>query len=732
MSTDNPRYEAIRTAAARRPRSFERPTGTDGRVLGVAELFGRNTFGVHEIRGVLDEDVVQRFIDTVEHGKPLDRDVAEAIAGAVLRWATQRGVTHFCHWFQPMTGATAEKHDSFLTFRGDRPILALTGDQLLQSEPDASSFPSGGMRTTFEARGYTAWDPTSPMFIMERTNGATLCIPSVFVSYHGDALDKKTPLLRSMDAIGEQALRLCRLLGDDDVTRVIPTAGPEQEYFLVDKAYASLRPDLLIAGRTLIGHRPPKGQTMEDHYFGSIPARVQAFMHELETELYKVGVPAKTRHNEVAPSQFEIAVIYSEANVAADHNQILMELLRKVAERHDFHAVLHEKPFEGVNGSGKHLNWSLAAVTPAGRRNLFEPGATPGQNVRFLAFLSAVLLGVYRYGALLRASVASHGNDFRLGANEAPPAIISVFLGHVLSRICDAIASGKDLPNSPEEAMIEVGVHRLPRVARDNTDRNRTSPFAFTGDKFEFRAVGANMSISFPLTCLHAAVSDGIRQVCDWADEAGGGEAGVYQAIRRALIDSAPIRFDGNNYDPAWVEEAERRGLPNLRATPEALEVLRQPEVIDLMKRSGIYRPEELASNYRVRVERYVTTADIECDVMRDLVDQVVLPAALAERAAIGSDLVTTHTIQELLTEEDTAHFDWLNQHIAELRAARAELDAALAGASGLEGAGRARWYAGNVVSALATLRRACDAIEARITDSRWPLPRYREMLFQR
>ncbi|MGM0575104.1 MAG: glutamine synthetase III [Myxococcota bacterium] len=724
----NPRYRAIRIASSRKPRKFDRPADGSGRPVPVRDYYGSLTFGVGEMREHLPAATVRRFLDAIEHGHTLEPDLADRIAQGALDWALERGVTHFCHWFHPMTGSTAEKHDAFLSFDDQRPISRFTGEQLIQSEPDASSFPSGGIRTTFEARGYTAWDPTSPMFIMERTNGSTLCIPSAFFSYHGDALDKKTPLLRSMEAIHTQAVRLLHLLGDEDVTRVVATAGPEQEYFLVDRAYEALRPDLRIAGRTILGAPAPKGQTLEDHYFGAIPSRVLAFMHELEAELFKVGVPAQTRHNEVAPSQFELAVLYGEANVAADHNQLVMELIRKVAERHDYTALLHEKPFEGMNGSGKHLNWALADNLG---RNLLDPGDNPSGDPRFLSFLAATLLGVQTHASVLRASIATHGNDFRLGANEAPPAIISAFLGDYLSAVCDAIVAGEEFHHPDEDDTIELGVHRMPQVARHVTDRNRTSPFAFTGNKFEFRAVGSNTAISWPLAVVNTVVADGIARLCDRIEEHGGGEEAIQRTIRETLEETQPIRFEGNNYDPEWLAEAERRGLPNLRTTPEALEVLRDEAATRLFETHSVLTPAELESRYHVKVERYISTVDIEVDVLRNLVNQFVLPAAQAERAANAGDIAGLNAALEGgASEDDVAHLRALDRLIADLRTARAKLDTSVQAARELEGAEQARYYAEQVMPEVEAVRAAADELEEWIADERWTLPRYREMLF--
>ena len=725
MSASTPRFNAVSTASERAVRVYPRPLDREGRPLSVAESFGANVFGPEQMRAHLPSDVLRSFERTTAEGAPLSAALAARIASVVHDWCQARGVTHFCHWFQPMTGSTAEKHDAFLTFDEERPISKLSGGQLIQSEPDASSFPSGGMRSTFEARGYTAWDSTSPMFIMERESGATLCIPSVFVSYTGPALDKKAPLLRSMRALSEAAVELCKDIGETDVNRVIVTAGPEQEYFLVDRAYLALRPDLVIAGRTVLGAPAPRGQMLEDHYFGAIPSRVQAFMHELEHELYKVGVPAKTRHNEVAPCQFEIAVLYREANVAADHNQLVMELLRRVAERHNFACLLHEKPFAGVNGSGKHLNWSMSTNTGS---NLLNPTADPASNTRFLAFLAAVVLGVHRQARVLRAAIATHGNDFRLGANEAPPAIISVFLGEQLTEICDALVAGERPADATGAEVLQLGVDGIPDLAKDSTDRNRTSPFAFTGNKFEFRACGSHMSVSWPTTCVNVAVADGIGALRALIAEKGDVRAAIAEALRQ----SAAVRFEGNNYSDAWVEEAARRSLPNLRKTPEALEALREPRVEALMNALGVLSPDELHSRYHIQLERYISGVDIEVNVTRELIDQAVMPAVLGQLGELATTLsaVKAAGISDAPWEELASPS--FPAEVKALRAARLAVDAAWDAAGALsDPAERARACTDTVVPALDALRAAADLLEPQIADARWSLPRYRELLFQ-
>ena len=713
MSEANARRVAVQIATSRPLRTITPLVDGEGRPLRTSQYFACRVFNVERMKQRLPPEIFSRWSETVEKGAPLERTVADAIAHSVKEWALESGASHFCHWFHPMTGSTAEKHDSFLWFdNGGRPIEKFTGSMLLQSEPDASSFPSGGMRSTFEARGYTAWDPTSPMFLMDGPSGKTLVIPSAFLGYHGESLDEKAPLLRSMESLSRSATKLCGLLGSP-VTRITATIGPEQEYFVIDKAYGALRPDLQVAGRTVLGAAAPKGQSLEDHYFGSIPPRVLAFMEEVEFELYTLGVWAKTRHNEVAPGQFELAPVFTEANVAADHNQLVMQTLRKVADRHGLAMLLHEKPFAGVNGSGKHVNWSMS--TPSGE-NLLEPGLNPAENLRFLAFLAATLLGVHRHAGVLRASIASHGNDFRLGANEAPPAIISVFLGSFLTQIVDGIVSGAVANLPPSQAMIKLGVARLPAINKDNTDRNRTSPFAFTGNKFEFRAVGSSASISFPSACLNAAVADGIDQMLAWIE--GGDDA--LTAVRKALTESSPVRFDGNGYSAEWVTEAESRGLLHARNTPDALAFLNTEAAKGLFERTHVLSRDELHSRYDVRLELYNKKVDIEAEVLKELVDTCVIPSLIAECQAVAG-------APSALAKHRAAALEAAS---AQIFAARTALDTALAGVPDGAMHGTARYLCAAVVPAVAALRDACDLTEKLVADHRWSLPKYREMLF--
>ncbi len=636
-----------------------------------------------------------------------------------------------------MTGETAEKHDAFLSLDGKQnPLEKFSGAQLIQSEPDASSFPSGGMRTTFEARGYTAWDPSSPVFIVEHANGKTLCIPSVFISYHGDALDEKTGLLRSQEALSAKACELLGLIGDTSVKRVVTTLGAEQEYFLIDRAFASLRADLTLTGRSLLGARPPKGQQLEDHYFGSIPARVQAFMAESEHELYKLGVPIKTRHNEVAPSQFETAPIFEEANLATDHNQVTMEVMRKVALRHNFAILFHEKPFAGINGSGKHCNWSMS-VSASGAdldgTNLLEPGKTPHQNLRFLLCLVAVMKGVHTHAGVLRAGIASSGNDHRLGANEAPPAIISMFLGDLLSRILNDIEAGKVDQGNVEAAVIKLGVGQLPEVSKDNTDRNRTSPFAFTGNKFEFRAVGASASTAFPVTLVNAAVADGFAQVTEALKKklpgAKNRDAAIVEVLKDFIRETKAIRFEGNNYSEEWVKEADKRGLPNLRKTPEALRELTSEKAKKLFTSLEIFSEPELASRHHVRVERYVKNLLIEVEALKAMIDTQVLPATFAYHGMLATGAAAAKNAG--VTAPQTETLNRIATLSSALQAKSHALGNALQKAEGFASEDdKAKFLSLDASTLMNEVRALADELEGIVSDEFWPLPKYREMLF--
>src|SRR5258705_3437638 len=654
-----------------------------------SQYFGINILGVRQLRDKLPREVFASLGGAIRHGKKLDLESAPAVAQVIKEWATGRGVTHFTHWFQPQTGLTAEKHDAFLSFDDDRqPIEKFTAAQLIQSEPDASSFPSGGLRATWEARGYTAWNPASPVFIVESAETRTLCIPSVFIGYNGEALDEMTPLLRSSDALSSKAIELLELLGDKGVQRVYTTLGAEQEYFLIDREHFAQRPDLVMAGPSLVGAPPPRGQQLEDHYFGGIPERIQACISEVEHELYKLGVPIITRHNEVAPSQFEMAPLFEETDIAVDHNQMVMATLRKVALRHNLQAVLHEKPFAGINGSGKHCNWSLSIAADNGEldgTNLLKPGKTPHQNLRFLVFLAAILKGVHRHAGLLRAGIASSGNEHRLGANEAPPAIISVFMGSMLTHVIESIASGKASTNAAQ-AMIKLGVARLPEIERDNTDRNRTSPFAFTGNKFEFLAVGSSASIAFPIVLLNAAVAEALEELTEQiranlkrnksVDDV------VLAVVRPIFKETAAVRFEGNNYSEEWVKEAAKRGLPNLRRTPEALEQLVSRPARTLLNKLNILSKAELESRYHVRLERYVKDVLIEMHTLKEMLDTLVLPAAFSYSGSLAAS--AAHAVTAGIKRR--ARVDAANEMGALITSLRERRDALVAAIGKAEG----------------------------------------------
>jgi glutamine synthetase len=702
-----------------------------------SEYFGINTFGVRQMRDKLPRETYAKLVDAVKHGKKLDLDVAPRVAQAIKEWAVTHGATHFTHWFQPQTGLTAEKHDAFLSFDDGQPMEAFGAAQLIQSEPDASSFPSGGLRATWEARGYTAWNPASPVFIAEWAGVKTLCIPSVFVGYNGEALDETTPLLRSSDALSAKSIELLELLGDKGVYRVYTTLGAEQEYFLIDRALFAMRPDLVMAGRTLIGAPPSRGQQLEDHYFGGIPERIQACIAEVEYELYRLGVPIITRHNEVAPSQFEMAPRFEETDVASDHNQLVMATLRRVALRHGLQAILHEKPFAGVNGSGKHCNWAMgiAADNPElDGANLLKPGQTPHQNIRFIVFLAAVLKAVHKHAGLLRAGIGTSGNEHRLGANEAPPAIISVFMGGMLTKVIDAIANGKTTA-SAEQEMIKLGVARLPEIEKDNTDRNRTSPFAFTGNKFEFRAVGSSQSIAFPIVLLNAAVAEAIGEITKElraelkktrkVDDA------VLKVVRPIFKDTSAVRFEGNNYSEEWVKEADKRGLLNLRRTPEALAQLMTKQSHKLLTSLGILSEEELHSRYHVRLERYIKDMLIELHTIRELVDTFVLPAAFEYSGTLAHAAAQAKSAGiKSIPAIDAANA--IGDMITDLQKNRAALGKVIDKAEGMheDPVKQAELLTAGGAEAMAAVRGCCDALECAVSDEYWPLPKYREMLF--
>lgn len=691
--------------------------------LKVIEGFGENVFSTRTMRHYLSESAYRSLMETIRDGTPLNAAIADDVAEAMKTWAIEKGATHFTHWFQPLTGSTAEKHESFIGLDAEgSAIFYFSGKELIKGEPDASSFPSGGLRSTFEARGYTGWDPTSPAFIKTGTNGATLCIPSVFCGYHGEALDKKTPLLRSMHALSTQVCRLGRLFGiEAEGKRGYATLGAEQEYFLIDREVYLERLDLAQTGRTLFGRDPAKHQQMEDHYFGAIKPRVLAFMCDLDRELWRLGVPAKTRHNEVCPGQFEIAPYFEELNLAVDHNMVTMEVLREVADRHGLACLLHEKPFAGVNGSGKHNNWAVCG--PDGK-NWLTPGDNPHENAKFLVMICALLMAVDRHAGLLRATVASAGNDHRLGANEAPPAIVSVFLGDQLTDVIEQLENG-GAARSRAGGMIEVGVSSLPKLARDATDRNRTSPFAFTGNKFEFRAVGSAQSCAGPNVALNTIVTEALDDICTGIEAAIAKGADLNEAVQTELKSvirkHKRIIFNGDNYTVDWVREAEARGLPNFTATPEALDAILAPETVALFGKYKVLSERELKSRYDVYLENYHRIIDIEAACAVTMARTQILPAAIRCQSELAE---TVSRVKACGIESGGAVRDLLS-------AVCAETDRLLEGIQLTEAALATPGHVG-ILAGMQALRTAADRLEGLVPDDHWPLPSYAEMLFLR
>ena len=691
----------------------------------ISEIFASNVFGDAVMKERLPEETYRQVQRTIQTGKRLDDEAARIVANAMKDWAIEKGATHFTHWFQPMTGVTAEKHESFISpDQHGGVIMDFSGKELVRGEPDASSFPSGGLRATFEARGYTAWDPTSYAFIKENV----LCIPTAFCSYGGEALDKKTPLLRSMDALNRECMRIVKLFGHTDVKHIITTVGPEQEYFLIDRKAYEQRKDIIYTGRTLFGAKPPKGQELDDHYFGTIKPRVQAFMNDLNEELWKVGVLAKIEHNEVAPAQHELAPIFTNGNLAADHNQLTMETMQRVAARHGMVCLLHEKPFAGVNGSGKHNNWSLCTDTGV---NLLEPGETPAQNALFLLAFCAVIQAVDDYQDMLRISVASAGNDHRLGANEAPPAIISMFVGTDLEEILNAIESGTAYVGKERE-QLKIGVHALPRFPKDTTDRNRTSPVAFTGNKFEFRAPGSSASISGVNVVLNTAVAESMRQYADVLENSSDFETDLQALIRRVIHDHKRIIFNGNGYDDAWVREAERRGLLNLRTTPDALPYYIAEKNVELFTRHGVYTRTEMEARYEIHLEHYCKVLNIEALTMIDMARRNILPAVSRyihelSDTALAIQSLTTSAVNTFETEQAAEMTGLLADAFQKTK----NLDAALFGAQFVTGSqARADYYRDRVLAAMSELRITVDQLETMTPEDSWPFPSYGELLF--
>ncbi len=698
---------------------------SNGGALGALDLtlpendpFGANVFSIAVQRERLPADVFEKLQATLAGGEALDPSLADAVADAMKEWALEKGATHFTHMFQPLTGSTAEKHDSFFDPGAEGTALAgFSGKELIQGEPDASSFPTGGVRATFEARGYTAWDPTSPAFILENPNGALLCIPTAFASWTGEALDAKIPLLRSMDALSRSAIKALRLLGDADSQRVFTTVGAEQEYFLIDEQYFFERPDLISTGRTLFGAKPPKGHELDDHYFGSIPERILACMLEAELEMRKLGIPVKTRHNEVAPNQYEIAPVFENSNVGSDHQQLMMQVLESVARRYGLVCLLHEKPFAGVNGSGKHNNWSMGTDTGS---NLLDPGDTPAENVHFLFFCAAVIQAVNKHQGLLRASVANIGQDHRLGANEAPPAIISIFLGAELEKVFEAIATGEGDPHTPA-SFLELGATVLPSLPMHGGDRNRTSPFAFTGNKFEFRALGSSMSLAFPNTVLNTIVAEAIDELAGELEQKTSGGAdtatAVIDIVKESYGANKQVCFGGDNYSEEWHAEAEQRGLKNLRTTPDALPEVLDEQTVAAFQNYNVLSKRELESRYEVWLEQYAIRANIEAEETFSIAQTMLLPAALRQLA--------------LIAEAGVSALEGETRELAdELIAALGELKEANAYPGELEGMDLAIHARDKQLAAMDRVRAAADDLEKVVADDFWPLPKYEEMLF--
>ena len=692
----------------------------------IPELYGSLVFNNKIMREKLPKDVYKALRKTIENNTHLELDVANAVATAMKEWAIENGATHFTHWFQPMTGLTAEKHDSFISPIGDGEIaMDFSGKELIKGEPDASSFPSGGLRATFEARGYTAWDPTSPAFIKD----GTLYIPTAFCSYSGEALDKKTPLLRSMETLSNEATKLLNLLGNTEVTSVSTTVGPEQEYFLVDKDLYKKRKDLVFTGRTLLGAMPPKGQEMEDHYFGTLKPRVSAYMHDLDKELWKLGIPAKTKHNEVAPAQHELAPVFETANVAVDHNQLTMEIMKKVAEKHDLVCLLHEKPFDGINGSGKHNNWSMVTNTGV---NLLDPGKNPAENTQFLIFLMAVVKAVDEYADLMRLSVATAGNDHRLGANEAPPAIVSMFLGDELTAILESIESDTFF-GTQKRVRMETGAAVLPHFFKDTTDRNRTSPFAFTGNKFEFRMLGSSLSVSGPNIILNTAVAEILSQFYEELKNTKPGdmEAAVYELVKRTFIEHKKIIFNGNGYTDEWVEEAKRRGLPNMKSTPDALPCFIAGKNVKLFTKHHVFTEGEIHSRYEILLEDYCKTLHIEAKTMKDMICRDFLPALSKYTTKLALAIQTKSQLTDIPCTGERNLLSTLSNAYDDLYTLEEKLESQTLAAESMDDIlETAKYYCNLVIPYMNEIRLIADSVEEYLPDDILPYPNYEQLLF--
>lgn len=722
MSANHVRLQAITSVEAYVPPPISFDPGEEP-----GEIFGENVFSLAVMQKRLPKAVYKSLLSTIEHSAPLDPEMADAVASAMKDWALEKGATHYAHVFYPLTGLTAEKHDSFLDPVGDGSAFAsFSGKTLIQGEPDASSFPNGGLRNTFEARGYTGWDVMSPAYVLENPNGNTLCIPTVFVSMTGEALDHKTPVLRSQQAMAVHAERILRLFGHDP-SRVVSYCGPEQEYFLVDRHFFLARPDLLNAGRTLFGAKPPKGQEFDDHYFGAIPERVLGFMMDTERELFKLGIPAKTRHNEVAPGQFEIAPMFERANVASDHQQLLMTTFKSVAKKHGMECLFHEKPFAGVNGSGKHVNFSLGNTTEG---NLLLPGDNPHDNAQFLVFCAAVIRAVHKYGGLLRASVASASNDHRLGANEAPPAIISIFLGDQLADVFDQIAKGA-ATKSKEKGTLIIGVDTLPDLAKDPGDRNRTSPFAFTGNRFEFRAPGSLQTVAGPMVMINTIMAEALDYCATTIEAAVEGGADFNEAVQDLLTEivtnHGTVIFNGNGYSDEWQVEAEQRGLKNLRTTVDALPELITPEAVELFSKYAVFSEREMHSRYEIGLEHYLLTVGVEANLTLEVATTTVLPAALRYQTELASNVAA---LKAAGVEADLSMIETVTAPLAALRSALAVLGEAIAHEHDEDALVAATFARDQVLPAMTAVRAAADELEGLVADDLWPLPTYQEMLY--
>ena len=699
-------------------------------LVNVAEIFGENVFNDTVMQERLPKKIYKNLKRTIEEGKELDLETADVIAHEMKEWAIEKGATHYTHWFQPLTGVTAEKHDSFISapLPSGKVLMSFSGKELIKGEPDASSFPSGGLRATFEARGYTAWDCTSPAFVRQDAAGATLCIPTAFCSYKGEALDQKTPLLRSMEAVSKQSLRLLRLFGNTTSKKVTPSVGPEQEYFLVDAQKFRQRKDLIYTGRTLFGAMPPKGQELDDHYFGTIRQRVASFMKDVNEELWKVGVSAKTQHNEVAPAQHELAPIYAEANIAVDHNHLVMQTLKRVACQHGMKCLLHEKPFAGVNGSGKHDNWSL---TTDDGINMLEPGKTPHENTQFLMVLTCILKAVNRHADLLRESAADPGNDHRLGANEAPPAIISVFLGEQLEDVLEQLVSTGEATHSLKGGKLETGVKTLPDLAKDATDRNRTSPFAFTGNKFEFRMVGSRDSVAAPNIVLNTIVAEAFSEACDVLEKADDFDMAVHDLIKEYAIENQKIVFNGDGYSDAWVAEAERRGLPNIKSMVEAIPAMTTEKAVTLFEKFNVFTRAELESRAEIQYESYAKAINIEARTMIDMASKQIIPAIMNYTKTLADTILAV----KAAGADTSVQSELLNEVSALLVETKTNLKTLIKvteeAAEKEEGAVQANFYHSAVFPAMENLRKPVDALEMIVDKDVWPMPSYGDLIFE-